>query len=140
MKKKHLLMILLITFFSIGVITPSAWAGGKHRYRWEGIAIGIGAAMIGHALIQHHRHYHPPPVVVYKPSPPPRYSGHWEVRKIWIPPTYERVWNPGHYNRRGRWIPGQWIKIERNPGYWVDKRVWVEERPYRHSHRNAYIY
>jgi len=34
-------------------------------------------------------------------------------RKIWVPPVYIKVWNPAHYNRKGRWVPGRWIEIER---------------------------
>ena len=79
MKKKNLFIVVFITILCVTFLTSSAWAGKKHRYRWEGIAIGVGAVMLGHALFKHHhhRHFHPAP-------PPPRFRGHW---------------NPGHYNR-----------------------------------------
>jgi hypothetical protein len=50
------------------------------------------------------------------------------VRKEWVQPTYKRVWNPGHYARRGEWIEGQWIEIVDRPGYWTEVRVWVSRR------------
>jgi hypothetical protein len=34
-------------------------------------------------------------------------------RRIWVPPVYNKVWNPAHYNRKGRWVPGRRIEIER---------------------------
>jgi hypothetical protein len=46
---------------------------------------------------------------------------------MWVPAEYKKVWNPGHYNRRGKWRPGRWINIEVEPGHWSERRVW---RPY----------
>lgn len=66
-----------------------------------------------------------------KPQSQPEYknprhkNGYWETRKVWVPPVYERVWNPGHYNSRHKWVPGQWISIEKEPGRWVTEKVWV---------------
>ena len=133
MKKKNLFVVVFITILCVTFLTSSAWAGKKHRHRWEGIAIGVGAVMLGHALFKHHphRHFHPAP-------PPPRFRGHREVRRVWIPPTYERVWNPGHYNHEGRWIPGQWIEVVKEPGYWGEKRVWVGRPHHRYSHNDYY--
>lgn len=54
--------------------------------------------------------------------------GRWEVRKVWVPPSYERVWNPGHYNRRNEWVPGAWIRVQKCGGYWTTERVWVSSR------------
>jgi hypothetical protein len=107
------------------------------------VAIGIGAAILGHTLIKHHKdavRERERDRVVYKgkscfsPPPPPVFDsrrshrGHWEVQKTWVPPVYKKVWNPGHYNRKGRWVPGEWIKIESEPGRWVKERVWVGTR------------
>jgi hypothetical protein len=136
MEKKSLFILVLIAVFTLVFLTPQAQAGPEERYRWEGIAIGVGAAIIGSAILnnyyqsQHHEYvvYHKParverPVHMYRPTP-----GHWEIQKEWVPPTYKRVWNPGHYDRYGEWIEGHWLKIVDQPGYWVEKKVWVRYR------------
>ncbi len=136
MKKKNLFIVVFITILCVTFLTSSAWAGEKHRYRWEGIAIGVGAVMLGHALFNqyHPRDLHPAPVHIHPPPPPPRFHGHWEMRRVWIPPAYERVWNPGHYNHKGRWVPGRWIEVVKEPGYWSKKREWVGRLHHRYSH------
>jgi len=139
---KKILTSIVAGIASLCIIITPAHAGSRQRHRWEGVAIGIGAAVLGHAIIGHHQHdypherpagncYYPP-----QPTPPPReypthsYNrGHWEVRKIWVEPEYERVWNPGHYDDYNRtWIPGAWIRIVNQPGYWSEERIWVGGR------------
>lgn len=73
MKKKTLIIIGFATIFTLSVTLTSAWAGSPQQYRWEGVAIGVGAAILGSALLYDHA-YAPPPVrVVYRhPYPPPR--------------------------------------------------------------------
>ena len=34
-----------------------------------------------------------------------------------FPLAYKKVWNPGHYDHKGRWVPGRWIKIKIHPGH-----------------------
>ena len=138
MKKTFVLITAMI--FSLSLLAPSAIAGSKQRHRWQGVAIGLGAAILGNAIFNNCRDYPPPERVVVRerydynhsycpPRHHPRhYSGHWEVRKTWVPPACERAWNPGHYNRYNYWVPGQWITIEKAPGYWTKKRVWVARR------------
>jgi len=137
MKKKNLFALLLTVILCISFLTPSVWAGSKQRHRWQGVAIGLGTAILGSALYKHYnREYysHPrrSPVVTpgysHHPRKYRRHRGHWEVRKEWIPPTYRKVWNPGHYTRRGKWVPGHWIEIEDRPGCWTETRVWVVRR------------
>jgi len=137
MEKKSLFILVLIAIFTFVFLTPQAQAGPEERYRWEGIAIGVGAAIIGSAILNNHYQsnhskyiaYHKPAKVKhhtlqrYRPSP-----GHWEIQKEWVSPTYKRVWNPGHYSRNGEWIAGQWIEIVDQSGYWVEKKVWVRYR------------
>ena len=136
MEKKSLLILVLITVFSFVLLTPQAQAGPEERYRWEGIAIGVGAAIIGSAILNSHQQSRPVKVVAYHQPPKSEFRhrsfhrkpvprSHWEIRKEWVPPTYKRVWNPAHYNQRGEWIEGRWIEIEDQPGYWVEKKVWV---------------
>ncbi|MCJ8502281.1 hypothetical protein [Desulfatitalea alkaliphila] len=131
MKSKAIAIILFATLCATLLFTPqTSWAGSPQSHRWEGVAIGIGAAIIGSAILKAHQQ---PPVVVapyrpaavYAPGPPPRSRGHWEVRKEWVPAQVEKVWNPGHYDRKGRWVAGHWIHREVQPGYWTQTRVWV---------------
>ncbi len=143
MKIKNFIIILLVMTLSFCLAAPSANAGNVQRNRWEGVAIGIGAAVLGHALFNNYFHRQPPPEVVYRhPSAyrhKPHYyrktRGYWEIRKKWVLPTYERAWNPGHYNRRGHWIEGHWIEIEKEPGYWIEERVWIS-KDYRQRHQD----
>ncbi|MCP4148102.1 MAG: hypothetical protein GY757_10175, partial [bacterium] len=123
--------------------SSSAFAGSrsrsKQRHRWEGVAIGVGAAMLGSAIL-HDIHRRPVrPRVTYRPycEPRPRYCpprrrterrGHWESKKVWVPPILEKTWNPGHYDYDNNWIPGKWIRVEVEPGYWKYERVWVSYR------------
>ena len=42
MNKKSLLIFALIALFSVSLLPSHAQAGSAQRYRWEGVAIGIG--------------------------------------------------------------------------------------------------
>lgn len=135
MEKKSLFVFILITVFTLVFLTPRAQAGPEERYRWEGIAIGVGAAIVGGAILHNYYQSQQDRYTRYEPARDyrPDYRrhavrGHWEVRKEWVPPAYKRVWNPGHYNRYGQWVPGQWLQIYERPGYWVEKKVWVRYR------------
>ena len=140
MKMKHFICLVLITTFGLWLTSPTAWAGNVQRNRWEGVAIGIGAALLGSALFKHHLHRSGERAIVHQPDRAYRQrnhfhhkpAGHWEIRKKWVPPVYESVWNPGHYSPRGRWISGHWIEIEKEPGYWTKERVWVSRKRHRH--------
>ena len=130
---KKILIICMTLFFSMSLLAPPAFAGAKQRHRWQGVAIGVGAALLGQAILNSYRDYPPPervvvqsPPVYYHSRPRPSYnSGHWEVRKVWVPAVNERVWNPAHYDNYDEWIPGRWIMIERSPGHWQEQQVWV---------------
>ena len=117
---------ILLTF-----LTVPAWAGSPQQHRWEGVAIGIGAVVVGSAILHslNHPGYQPQPVY-HRPSPPrsPYHRGSWQKQRVWVEPTYKKIWNPGHYNRRGRWVRGHWIRIENRPGYWKEQRVWISRR------------
>ena len=127
--------------FLVSVCSSQALAGSKQQHRWEGVAIGLGAALVGAALLNHHSTgagY----AASAQVSPPQRHPsrvsganhhrspqrGHWETRNVWVDPVVERVWNPPHYNRRGHWVAGKWITVERSAGYWKNHRVWVSHR------------
>jgi len=137
MKKKNLFALLLTAILCVSFLIPSVWAGSKQRHRWQGVAIGLGTAILGNAIFKHYHneyysHRKPSPVVApgynYHPPKYGRHRGYWEVRKEWIRPTYKKDWNPGRYNRRGKWVPGHWIEIEVRPGCWTETRVWVVRR------------
>ena len=132
MKTKTLFISLITALFAISLATPLALAGSKQRHRWEGVAIGVGAAILGHAIYQTHKAGQQPQVVYHLPEPtyrrdhgPRHRHGHWEWQKTWVPPIYERVWNPGLYNRKGHWVAGHWMMLETSDGYWTRERVWV---------------
>jgi hypothetical protein len=133
MNFRKVLAGICVAVLGITVAVSPSWAGSKQKHRWEGVAIGIGAAILGKAIIDsyyqqtapspysesyviEHHHYH---------QPPPKPAGYWETQKEWIPPAYEKRWNPGHYNRHGRWEKGSWIRVEVEPGHWEYKKVWV---------------
>lgn len=134
MKTKKLLIRLTVAVIGIAMVSTSALAGSKQKHRWEGVAIGLGAAILGHAIYQAHRADQQPQVIYDEPEPAPPYKhnhgfrdrqGHWEWEKTWVPPTYEKVWNPGHYDPSGHWVPGHWMEIQRSEGYWIQERVWI---------------
>ena len=130
MKKIIILSIAMIFFLSLSA--PSVLAGSKQRHRWQGAIMGLGAAILGHAIVNSDRHdLSSERVVVFDRDrhnhPYSNYHnrGHWEVRQIWVEPTYQRVWNSAHYNKYNQWVSGQYITIEKDPGYWEKERVWV---------------
>ncbi|MBS3756180.1 MAG: hypothetical protein KGY56_10835 [Desulfobacterales bacterium] len=137
---KKIFISLFVVVCLVSFASTPAFAGDKQRHRWEGVAIGVGAAILGHAILSSARDDGAARVTVshrdYRDrhhrdrcSRAPRHSrGHWVVQKTWVPPICERTWNPGHYTRHGRWVPGRWITIEKRPGYWVEKKVWRSRR------------
>ena len=130
MKKNKFFIALFATILCITFLAPSAWAGKKQRYRWQGAAIALGAAILGNA-IYNNRDFGPSPSTHNYSPPPPRRNGHWEIRRVRVRPSYERVWNQGHYNRRGRWIRGHRTRILKEPGHSFEKRVWVNHGYHR---------
>jgi len=127
MAMKKIMVFIMIAAVSISFSVQSAFAGSKQHYRWEGVAIGVGAAILGHALLNSCNDRYPcEEVRVYhRPCPPPHRYGYWETRSVWVEPDCRKVWNPGHYDCHGRWFSGRWQMIERSPGYWQEEKVWV---------------
>lgn len=127
---KKIMIMLIIMIFGLSLVAQSAFAGSKQRHRWQGVTIGVGAAILGHAILNscnENPSCRKAPVYSH-PCPPSHRYGHWEVRSVWVAPKYKRVWNPGHYSRRGSWVSGQWQMIEKQPGYWQEQEVWVARR------------
>lgn len=66
MKFTKSLIITVTTVLGFGLISTSVWAGSKQQHRWEGVAIGVGAAIVGSALIHHHAYgFHSGPPVAF---------------------------------------------------------------------------
>ena len=141
---KKTFTIVLISILCVVFITSSAFAGSRRQHRLEGVAIGIGAVLLGKAIIDtaaahrtgevlHHRTiiYHEPPL-----RRQPR--GHWEIKQVWVPPVYKKIWKPGHYNRRGYWVDGRRVSRVKNYGYWKEEEVWVARDGHkRHRHQKV---
>ena len=136
MEKKKLLTLLIAAVLSCFFLITSVYAGSKHSYRRQGIAIGLGAAILGSALyktLSHPKLIVPNAHVFSHPARRKHWNqGYWETRKEWGPPAYQRVWNPGHYNRHGAWVRGHWIKIVDRQGYMTETRSWVSCKAGRH--------
>ena len=93
----------IIPVVAIAVLTLAAtpsWAGSKQQHRWEGVAIGIGAAILGSALIHHHGiHVNAPATVVhysgYRRGPHHRFGhrGHGHQRHWKHRPQHGHRWH-----------------------------------------------
>jgi len=127
MKRWIVTGLVVVMVFALSSVS---FAGDLGRGRWQGFAFGLGAVTLynlfehgkfspvippGH-VYKRHGHYHPP--VVYEPS------GHWEIRKDWVPERRAGVWVPGHYEN-GYWVKGH-HETRVYPGHWVERKAWVE--------------
>ena len=117
MKKKKGLVLLLIVCLCLALSASSARAGSKQRHRWEGVAIGLSAAILGGALLQHHSQHRCTPAPAYCPPPPPRRAYHhprsWKMKRVWVPRKVTRIWHEGYWEKRVQ------------PGHWREKRMRV---------------
>ncbi len=136
---KKTVSIITAIIILIVVSTTSANAGRKTMER---VMFGTGAAILGAAMI-HGIHHNSRPLYISntpwhydayrhgdRKKHNKRYSqnrqrGHWETQKIWIEPVYATKWNPGHYNRRGRWINGRYTQYVVTDGCWQKNRIWI---------------
>jgi hypothetical protein len=73
MKNKKVSVVMVVTMLCVCFVATSAWAGPKQRYRWEGVAIGVGAAILGNALFNACYSPSPSPAPVYYSTPPVLY-------------------------------------------------------------------
>ena len=74
MKNKKFSMAMVTTILCVCFLVTSAWAGPKQRYTWEGVAIGVGAAILGNALFNACYYPRSSPAPVYYSAPPVYYS------------------------------------------------------------------
>ncbi|MBF0231940.1 MAG: hypothetical protein HQK62_11740 [Desulfamplus sp.] len=143
---KKIMILVVVTVFGIVATSGCVQAGHRRHHSGliEGVIIGAGAALIGASIIAearehdmydrhpgYDRHERKRNSHYYKKE---RYrrdhynsykGGYWSVEKVWVEPVYGKRWNPGHYNRRGYWVPGSYDRVIIQDGYWVSKRIWV---------------
>ena len=143
MRRRYFFITVVVSVLLISLFSQPVWAKNQQRYRWEGMAIGLGAALLGSAIIhdnrnsiygryyprpQHHprydRHY---PRPQHRPRHYQRYGyrpcEYYDYERFWVPPTYRRAWKPGRYDQWGRRISGRWKKRMIRPGHWEERRV-----------------
>ncbi len=138
MKKKLITIIAIVCMLSLAATSVYADSASKRRrHQLEGFLVGSTAAFIGASIInslnnkksgaynnnnkqryQREQYYSDR----YRYQEP---DGHWEVERIWVEPEYEEKWNPGHYNKRGRWVRGRYQRFITKRGYYKKRRVWV---------------
>ncbi len=137
--------IALITAVFIAAVF-SASPARADRKTMEGFLLGTGVAILGTAIIHNINKDHPAQYQGSYSRPAPylhneyrgrhrhrsakRHAyrgprGHWEVEKVWVEPVYEKKWNPGHYDHRGRWVEGRHEQFIVCEGYWKEEKVWV---------------
>ena len=111
MKITKKLFIAVAVVLSLVLTSTSVWAGPKQQHRWEGVAIGVGAAIVGSALINHH-------ATGYHSGPPVAFSFNYrEYRRH--PPRHHGYRKPnrgGHYNQWRPYNRGQQYKGKRHHG------------------------
>jgi len=149
MQKSISIITAVLIFVCLSTVPAHA-----DRRTMEGVLIGAGVAILGTAIIQgihqnSHSQYMPytQNYPVYETNTYTGYNygyqnrhhnrrhvnnswkkrprGHWEIEKIWIEPVYETKWNPGHYNRRGKWKNGRYEKYIVTKECWQEDKVWV---------------
>jgi len=133
----------------MGIISVTAAnAGAARRHTIEGFMLGTGVVLLGTAIINEiNKNTAPGPAQThhwtnqqkekeFKPHKrhkkyrhhrkhAKRARGHWESERVWIDPVYETKWNPGHYNRKGKWVSGRYEKFMIKQGHWSKNKVWV---------------
>lgn len=149
MRRRIICALAVLTM--IAMVANTAWAGrhwrggrhwghhhshwrGHHHY-WEGAAIGLGAAIVGGALLNglFYRPYYRERVVYVQPAQPvvvtaPPVAGYWQNQRVWIPPVTDNVWQDGYYDPNGTWVQGHWREIVKVPGYWHTEKIWIGSR------------
>ena len=142
MKKTTITIMTVICIISFTITSAYAGSSKRRRHHLESFIIGTSAGFLG-AAIMSQLHHNRPIAYAYEPKRHKRHhprhngrycnkryrrgepTGHWRIERIWVAEEYEERWNPGHYNKRGRWIAGRYERFVVREGYWEKKRVWV---------------
>jgi len=130
---KKLISIAIASLLIIGASSSFAQAGAARRHTIEGFLLGTGVTLLGSAIVNGLNR--PDPIRInnghrhdeyrYPKHKKRHRRGRWEIQKIWVDPVYETRWNPGHYNKRGKWRFGRHQEFCVADGYWKKERVWV---------------
>ncbi len=142
MRRRDLFITVVVSVLLISLFSQPTFAKSPQRYRWEGAIIGLGAAILGGAILhdnrysrygqhyprpQHHTRYDR-----HRPRHYQRYGyrpcEYYDYERFWVPPIYNRLWRPGRYNQYERWLPGRWKKRMIRPGHWEERRVCRSDR------------
>ena len=140
---KKLISIITASFLILVVSTSFAHAGAARRHTIEGFLLGTGVTLLGTSIVRSMNPAPEPAKVVVHHYNTHQYRnhyntcrdrghrrGHWKKRKGWMKPVYETRWNPGHYNKRGKWVPGRYQEFHMAEGYWKKDRMRI-----RRNHR-----
>jgi hypothetical protein len=100
MKAITRIAVMCIGLAFLMVVTTTNARAERYYYRSPlflpfavaGAAVGTAGAIVTGVLPGPHYVYTPPEPVYYAPEPVP----------------YRAVWVPGHYDRFGEWVPGDW--------------------------------
>lgn len=129
--KRQIAITTAALIFLSAIFTGAASAGAARRHTMEGFVLGAGVTLLGTAII--HNMSRPRTVVVHqrhgrRHNQGRRSQGYWETRKVWVPAVTETRWNPGHYNRNGRWVQGRHQAFVISEGHWEKQKIWVSSR------------
>lgn len=135
MKKPIIISAILTLSFVIAILPASAENMRKHRS--SGITIEFGNSPIENYQARGDRRpgaSRPFYTASYDRSDHKRYRdthrkhnrrGYWKRIRLWVPPQYDRVWQPRYYSHSGRPVGGYWAAVMTRPGGWKTKKVWV---------------
>jgi len=125
MKKKYYVLILIGAGFLIQ--TSMVWAFDHEGNQRNTSSFNAHRAMQGNAYNteayrpmhgqNHDNRRQGPQVQHYQPYHQELWQrAHGNMKKFRTRLAYKRVWNPGHYNRMGHWMPGRWVNMKIHPG------------------------
>ena len=131
---RKLIVVTMVVAVLGAALAPQAMAGPRERYLWQGVAIGIGGAiLLDHLLRPSPAVASPAPPVAYPPQvyPPPPVPQRWipgRYEDRWVPASRpETIWVPAYYDyTRGVYVQGHYETRVVADGYWA--RVWIEGR------------
>ncbi len=150
MKRTITLIIIMVFVFAMTVTSAHAGASKRRRHHLEGFLLGSGVGFISATIVNRlHKGQKKAyiPEQKQKETRQGRYcrehgqwsdchncpdcddymepDGYWTVKRVWVPAEYEDKWNPGHYNKRGKWVSGRYQRFIIRKGHYRKQRIWV---------------
>ena len=121
--KKTIWPLIILCMMAL-TFSPTAEAGSKSHYRWEGIAIGVGSVLFLDHFFGHYQTspvYYPPPRY-YNPAPrnysfgyyAPRYGDHYRHSKNYRGDSRHKQWKRHGNSRQFNYSDGH----QRGQGDW----------------------